>query len=196
MAGALSGFGWTPTIASGSRRGRPRRVKTRMPDEDAHYFVVHGRRWRKTNPHIPEKLRAELVKELMAARRIKDRPRVQDAKVALGERGEKWWEAPSDEGSRKRLLAAIRALLRARPATSSICPSDAARVAGGPRWRTLLPRAREVARTAARAGEIVVTQRAKKLNPNADWRGPVRLRLTAPNSRATAPETRGPRGTV
>ena len=105
-------------------------MKTKTPREDAHYFVVNGRRWRKTDPDIPEKRRAELVKELMAARRVQDRPRVQDAKVALGERGEKWWEEVSVEGRSERLLAAIRALLRARPSSSSICPSDAARIAG------------------------------------------------------------------
>lgn len=152
-----------------------------MPREDAHHFVVNGRRWRKTEPDMPEKLRAELVKELMAARRVRDRARVQDAKVALGERGEKWWEEVSVEARRERLLAAIRALLRARPSISSICPSDAARIAGGRHWRALLPQAREVARDAARAGEIVVTQRAKKLDPNADWRGPVRLRFSQPS---------------
>ncbi len=148
-----------------------------MPREDAHYFVINGRRWRKTDPNIPENLRAELVKELMAARRVQDRPRVQDAKVALGERGEKWWEEVSVEGQSKRLLAAMRTLLRARPATSSICPSDAARIAGGAQWRALLSRAREVARGAARAGEIIVTQNTGTLDPEADWRGPVRLRL-------------------
>ncbi len=147
-----------------------------MPEEDAHYFVVKGRRWRKTDPHIPEKLRVELVKELMAARRIKDRPRVQDAKVALGERGEKWWEETSEEGDRTRLLAAMRALLRARVDTSSICPSEAARIAGGPHWRALLPVAREVARAAASSGEVVVTQRGKPLDPASDWHGPIRLR--------------------
>ncbi len=152
-----------------------------MPREDAHYFVVNGRRWRKTDPDIPGKLRAELVKELMAARRVRDRARVQDAKVALGERGEKWWEEVSVEARRVRLLAAIRALLRARPSSSSICPSDAARIAGGRHWRALLPQAREVARDAARAGEIVVTQRAQKLDPKAGWRGPVRLRFSPPS---------------
>lgn len=152
-----------------------------MPNEDAHYFVVKGRRWRKTDPHIPEKLRAELVKELMSARRTKDRPRVHDAKVALGERGEKWWEELSEEGQRQRLLSAMRALLRARPATSSICPSDAARIAGGVHWRTLLPQARLVARDAARAGELVITQRGKKLSPKTDWRGPIRIRLPKKN---------------
>ena len=47
------------------------RSAEKMAREDAHYFVVKGRRWRKTDPDIPEKLRAELVKELMAARRVK-----------------------------------------------------------------------------------------------------------------------------
>ena len=28
---------------------------------------------------------------------IRDRPAVHDAKVALGERGVPWWEAPTDE---------------------------------------------------------------------------------------------------
>lgn len=144
--------------------------------------MVNGRRWRKTDPAIPEKLRAELVKELMAARRMQARPRVQDAKVALGERGEKWWEEASVEGQGKRLLAAMRTLLRARPATSSICPSDVARIAGGKAWRFLLPQAREVAREAARAGKIIVTQRGRTLDPNADWRGPVRLRSPKPTS--------------
>lgn len=111
-----------------------------MSSEDAHYFVINGRRWRKTDPDTPEKLRAELVKELMAARRVQDRPRVQDAKVALGERGEKWWEEVPVDGYRERLLAAMRALLRARALSSSICPSDAARIAGGRSWRALLPR--------------------------------------------------------
>ncbi len=157
-----------------SGRSAGRKEKAR---EDAHYFVVNGRRWRKTDPHIPEKLRAELVKELMAARRLQDRPRVQDAKVALGERGEKWWEETSEEGTHKRLRAAMRALLRARPVTSSICPSDAARIVGGPRWRTLLPQARVVARDTAHAGEVIITQRGQELDPANDWRGPIRIRF-------------------
>ena len=65
---------------------------------DGRYLVVDGRRWRATDPGIPETLRAELVAELMAARRIQARARVQDAKVALGERGEPWWE-PGGERS-------------------------------------------------------------------------------------------------
>ena len=155
------------------------------PRSDEHYFVVNGRRWRKTDPAIPEKLRTELVKELMAARRVRDRARVQDAKVALGERGAKWWESSGDEAAGVRLRAAILTLLRARPVASSICPSEAARIAGGPRWRTLLPLARDVARDAARAGELLITQGDKTLDPDKAWRGAVRLRRV-PHASATS----------
>ena len=74
---------------------------------DGRYLIVSGRRWRATDPAIPEPLRQELVNELMAARRLvrsdpdTARPRVQDAKVALGERGEPWWE-PTHWGLRVR----------------------------------------------------------------------------------------------
>lgn len=63
---------------------------------DGHYLVINGRKWRASNPSIPPKLRQELVDELMSARRaVKDgkadaRKRVNDAKVALGERGQPW----------------------------------------------------------------------------------------------------------
>ena len=146
------------------------------PVEDERYFVVDGRRWRKTDPAIPEPLRKELVRELMAARRLQDRPRVQDAKVALGERGRPWWEEPDEVADRARLSAAMRTLLRARATTSSICPSDAARAVGGDRWRSLVPTARDVARDLARAGEVVVTQGERELEIDAEWRGPVRIR--------------------
>src|SRR5829696_4699089 len=103
---------------------------------DGHHVVVDGRRWRAGDTSIPEALRGELVKELMCARGLvrtrgdEVRPFVQDAKVALGERGEPWWEEPSEQGRRDRLAATMRALLRHRE-TSTICPSDAARVVGG-----------------------------------------------------------------
>ena len=143
------------------------------------WLVIDGRRWRRTDPSIPEPLRAELVKALMAARRVTDRARTQDAKVALGERGPKWWEAPSEDGDRARLAAAMRALLHHRGPGKTICPSDAARVAGGERWRTIVPLAREVAAELARAGDLVVTQRGEPLEPDpTTWKGPVRLRLS------------------
>ena len=73
---------------------------------DGHYVIIDGRRWRATDPSIPEERRQELVNELMKARRdvgaarrtgdaaaeAEARARVHAAKVALGERGPRWWE--------------------------------------------------------------------------------------------------------
>ncbi|MGN6609076.1 MAG: DUF3253 domain-containing protein [Jatrophihabitans sp.] len=147
---------------------------------DGRYIVVDGRRWRATDPGIPENLRAELVAELMAARRAvrsdaeTARPRVQDAKVALGERGEPWWEPPSPDGLRDRLAAAMRTLLRHRAPDRTICPSDAARVAGGEHWRTHMDAAREVARALHDAGVLEVRQRGERVDPHTA-RGPLRI---------------------
>jgi hypothetical protein len=144
---------------------------------DGRYLVVGGRRWRASDPRIPESLRAELVGELMAARRaVRDagadeaavaraRARVQDAKVALGERGEAWWEPPSEDGLRDRLAAAMRALLWRRKPESTICPSDAARVAAGARWRDAMDSSRAVAAELAATGMIEVRQRGVKVDP-------------------------------
>jgi len=146
--------------------------------EDGRYIVVDGRRWRASDPAIPDALRAELVAELMDARRLvrtdpaTARPRVQDAKVALGERGEPWWE-PTDEGRRVRLAAAIRALLKHRDG-STICPSDAARVVGGEGWRDLMGLAREVVGELAAQGQIRVQQKGVDVDP-ATAKGPIRL---------------------
>jgi hypothetical protein len=146
---------------------------------DGRYIIVSGRRWRATDPGIPDPLRQELVDELMAARRdvrndpAAARPRVQDAKVALGERGDPWWE-PTPEGQRQRLAAAMRALLRHRRPEATICPSDAARVVGGESWRALMDAAREVAAELARAGIVAVRQHGADVDL-ADAVGPVRL---------------------
>ncbi|GAB2621596.1 hypothetical protein Aab01nite_77550 [Paractinoplanes abujensis] len=147
--------------------------------EDGRYLVVNGRKWRATDPAIPEKLRQELVDELMAARRLvrtdpeSARPRVQDAKVALGERGDPWWE-PTTDGQKHRLASAMRALLRHRKPESTICPSDAARVAGGEQWRDLMGTAREVAAELAREGTITVRQKGVDVDVT-ETTGPVRL---------------------
>ena len=72
---------------------------------DGRYFVVRGRLWRCTNPDLAPEQREALTRELMSARRAKGvavrtgdrgareaaRRRVDDAKVALGERGPVWW---------------------------------------------------------------------------------------------------------
>ena len=160
-------------------------VPERTPD--GRYLVIAGRRWRASDPGIPEKLRVELVEELMAARRLvrteptAARPRVQDAKVALGERGEEWW-SPTDAGRRARLGAAIRALLRHRGGTT-ICPSEAARVVGGDDWRDLMPMTRDVAAELAADGVLGVQQKGVDVDP-ATVTGPVRLapRDLAPRS--------------
>ena len=78
---------------------------------DGHWVVIDGRRWRATDPSLPEERRQELVDELMSARRAVGaakrtqdpvaeraaRDRVHAAKVGLGERGPKWWERPTPE---------------------------------------------------------------------------------------------------
>lgn len=150
---------------------------------DGRFMIVDGRRWRASDPAIPEKLRAELVGELMAARRLVRtqpelaRPRVQDAKVALGERGDPWWE-PTDDGRRERLAATMRTLLRRREG-STICPSEAARVVGGESWRTLMDLARSVAFELHAANVVEVRQKGERVEPP-DIRGPIRL---APGAR-------------
>ncbi|GGU49566.1 hypothetical protein GCM10010274_42670 [Streptomyces lavendofoliae] len=85
----------------------------RQPERtpDGRYIVVGGRRWRATDPDIPEDAAARLRRHLMAARRAvgtarrtRDvaaeraaRARVHTAKVALGERGTPWWEQEDAE---------------------------------------------------------------------------------------------------
>ena len=77
--------------------------------EDGRYIVVGGRRWRATDPALPEDVAARLRRALMAARRdvgtalrhgqdpAAARARVQIAKVALGERGTPWWEQTAEQ---------------------------------------------------------------------------------------------------
>jgi hypothetical protein len=146
---------------------------------DGRYLIVSGRRERAADPAVPESLRRQLVGELMAARRLVDSdpdsalPRVQDAEVALGTRGEPWWE-PTPGGRRARLAAAVRALLRHRRPDATICPSDAARAVGGRSWRELMDAAREVAAELSQEGTIVVRQRGADVDVAAAV-GPVRL---------------------
>ena len=80
------------------------------PTPDGHHVIIEGRKWRATNPNLAPEERQKLVNELMSARRAvgaalksKDaeaenaaRARVSAAKIALGERGPKWWEEKTD----------------------------------------------------------------------------------------------------
>ena len=82
---------------------------------DGRYFVVRGRLWRCTDPSLPEPERKAWVKKLMDARRaVRDalradddtalkaaRAGVQEAKVALGERGPVWWTDGAPDVNRK-----------------------------------------------------------------------------------------------
>ncbi|TXS49989.1 hypothetical protein [Streptomyces sp. t39] len=99
--------------ADGERRTTP----------DGHFVVIRGRKWRATDPAIPEDPAARLRSHLMAARRavraaLADgdpgaeraaRARVHRAKTALGERGTPWWEQ-SDEERRRRWRDGLSAL--------------------------------------------------------------------------------------
>ncbi|MFJ2027870.1 hypothetical protein ACIODW_29230 [Streptomyces sp. NPDC087897] len=83
--------------------------------EDGRYVIIDGRRWRATDPDIPEEAAAALRSHLMAARRAvreakrttdeaalrRARERVQQAKVALGERGDPWWEQTARDRTRR-----------------------------------------------------------------------------------------------
>ena len=76
--------------------------------QDGRFVVIDGRRWRATDPLVPEERQAELRSVLLAWRREvrrtkgtdeerRSRDGVQAAKVALGERGAPWWEQSEDE---------------------------------------------------------------------------------------------------
>ena len=79
--------------------------------DDGRYVVIGGRRWRATDPDVPEDVGAVLRSELMSARRAVGvalrrgdedaeqaaRARVHRTKTALGERGTPWWEQTPGE---------------------------------------------------------------------------------------------------
>ena len=75
-----------------------------------------------------------------------------------------------------RLRAAILALARYRAPAGSICPSDAARAVGGDDWRELTAQSRTIARALARAGDVEILQRGVVVDPEQNWRGPIRIR--------------------
>lgn len=102
---------------------------------DGRYFVARNRLWRCTDPRLEVTVRRRWVSTLMTARRaVRDatdaqqtrraRARVNEAKIALGERGPVWWtDGAPDE-------------TRLAPATSSYAEwwanlDDDTRKAGG-----------------------------------------------------------------
>jgi hypothetical protein len=82
---------------------------------DGRYFVVNNKLWRCANPMLSDSQRSELVRQLMEARRaVRTAMREQDehalrcarsavneAKIALGERGAVWWNDGAPDYNRK-----------------------------------------------------------------------------------------------
>lgn len=82
---------------------------------DGRYFVVAGRLWRCSDPHLPPARREELVRQLMTARRDVGRAKkagdaaaerqardaVDAAKRGLGERGPVWWDDGAPDFNRR-----------------------------------------------------------------------------------------------
>ncbi|GAA1914404.1 hypothetical protein [Nocardioides marmoribigeumensis] len=83
--------------------------------EEARWFVVDGRRWRRSDPTLPSEVEERLLHHLgrgrsgvRTAKRAGDeealaaaRHRVRVAKVGLGERGDPWWEQDPDVRERR-----------------------------------------------------------------------------------------------
>lgn len=172
---------------------------------DSRYIVVRGRLWRATNPLLAEGERTGWVGELMNARRAMGRARktgdaeagraarltVDEAKRALGERGDVWWTDGTPDQNRRLVtstsyrewysraqqnVSAILRLLDARAEEASICPSEVARAEYARDWRGHMAEVRDAARHLARRGVVAITQRGKALDPDKAFRGPIRLR--------------------
>lgn len=97
---------------------------------DGHYIIVNGRRWRATDPLIPEivlqELKHYLSKGRTGVRNMKGRGKTEAdediklsrtrtglAKLGLGERGQPEWWCDTEEGRKKRwenVLAQLRLL--------------------------------------------------------------------------------------
>lgn len=85
---------------------------------DGRYFVVRGRLWRCSNPSLSDEYRHHLMRDLMEARRaVKEakalddedklhaaQAAVDEAKVALGERGPVWWDDGSPDYNRHKAI--------------------------------------------------------------------------------------------
>ncbi|WP_313434716.1 hypothetical protein [Novosphingobium sp.] len=86
-------------------RSSPTKAAHHPVTPDGRYFVVRGRLWRTSDPSLDPDERAQMVRQLIAARRAVAQARrtgdmaaedgahadVDQAKRALGERGPVWW---------------------------------------------------------------------------------------------------------
>ncbi|MFB2580297.1 DUF3253 domain-containing protein [Herbiconiux sp. P15] len=84
------------------------------------------------------------------------------------------------------LETTILELLSRRAATSTICPSDAARAVDPDDWRPLMEPARQAAQRLVERGEVDITQGGTPVEL-ATARGPIRIRRRPP-----APDTPEP----
>jgi len=75
----------------------------------------------------------------------------------------------------RQLESTIMDLLSQRAATSTICPSDAARTVSPDGWRDLMEPARRAARRLVAAGEVDITQGGQVVDPSTA-KGPIRIR--------------------
>jgi hypothetical protein len=123
----------TPSSATSTATAKAKQAGKPSPKSidrtsDGHYIIVNGRKWRATDPSIPEEELHEL-KHFLALGRSGSRkssgkteedvkPARQYtglAKLGLGERGQPVWWEDSNEGRRKRWTEALEQL-RALPA--------------------------------------------------------------------------------
>ncbi|MCH8559147.1 biopolymer transporter Tol [Nesterenkonia sp. LB17] len=95
-------------------------------EESERWLVIKGRRWRRTDPALPEELVAALKSHLGRGRSgvgagkktgddervAASRRRVGLAKTGLGERGPYWWERPEAQriAAAKQSLAELESL--------------------------------------------------------------------------------------
>jgi hypothetical protein len=76
------------------------------------------------------------------------------------------------------IAAEILRQVAARGAGKSICPSEVARaLAAEPEWRASMGAVRQVALALARAGRIEVLRKGRAVDPAAELRGVIRLRV-------------------
>jgi hypothetical protein len=93
--------------------------------DDERWLVIDGRRWRRSDPSLPDEVESRLKHHLgrgrsgvRTAKRSGDddavtaaRHLVQTAKVGLGERGDPWWDQSAQERE-QRWTAALEELDR------------------------------------------------------------------------------------
>ena len=85
----------------------------------------------------------------------------------------------ADMVSEQAIEATVLRLVAERGLGKSICPSEAAR-ALAPEWNALMGPVRRVAVRLAQAGRIEILRKGKPVDPAAELRGVIRLRLAGP----------------